>query len=260
MQVQCSHRVRTNDGPFCASQTKRLQIRRADARTRTGDLFITREVPTRKARNEAYVGVILFPANPGHSAQSYRNGGARIVTPFAHILITQKSLLAAGGPRLSLLTTSGVTGRSRYLRSGREQAGITGESREFRSLRCGDFRVHAGASPDLVRDVRGMQGCLGCRLAAPPRDPVVVPGLRQHRHVEEERPGFGRSNRGNPRASTYARPGQVQPTAWRRDRFASRARNESCSPRKGSRRRTCSSTTVRSRRCSSRTCATGRSR
>jgi hypothetical protein len=41
IQVQCSHRVRTNDSPFGASQTKRLQIRRADTRTRTGDPFIT---------------------------------------------------------------------------------------------------------------------------------------------------------------------------------------------------------------------------
>ena len=40
----------------------------------------------------------------------------------------------------------------------------------------------------------------------------------------------------------------------------SRARIASCSPTKGSRSRTCSSTTARSRRCSSRTCATGRSR
>ena len=47
---------------------------------------------------------------------------------------------------------------------------------------------------------------------------------------------------------------------WRRGRSASRARNASCSPTKGSRSRTCSSTTARSRRCSSRTCATGRSR
>ena len=69
------------------------------------------------------------------------------------------------------------------------------------------------------------------------------------------------SGRLGPATARPASPtGQVQRVAWRRGRSASRARNASCSLTKGSRSRTCSSTTARSRRCSSRTCATGRSR
>jgi hypothetical protein len=40
----CSHGVRTCGDDSQPAQTKRLQIKRADARTRTGDPFITSEV------------------------------------------------------------------------------------------------------------------------------------------------------------------------------------------------------------------------
>jgi hypothetical protein len=79
-------------------------------------------------------------------------------------------------------------------------------------LRCGDSRVRAGASAGLARDVRGMQGCLGCQLAAPLRDSVVVPGLRWHRHVGEERPGSG-WGAAEPARGDMRTTGQVQPSA-----------------------------------------------
>jgi hypothetical protein len=53
--------------------------------------------------------------------------------------------------------TSGVTGRSWRLRAEPGSAGIPGTSRAFRPRRCGDWPVLAGASGDLLRDVRGMR-------------------------------------------------------------------------------------------------------
>jgi hypothetical protein len=54
--------------------------------------------------------------------------------------------------------TSGVTGRSWCFRVDRESAGITVMRRSFRTSSCGDYRVQAGASADILRDLRGM-GC-----------------------------------------------------------------------------------------------------
>jgi SAM-dependent methyltransferase len=55
--------------------------------------------------------------------------------------------------------TSGVTGRSWRFRGGRGSAGIPPASRAFRPRPCGDWRVRAGTSGDLVRDERGMGRC-----------------------------------------------------------------------------------------------------
>src|SRR5918996_6475820 len=52
-QGWCSHRVRTNSGPLTTAPWKGLQIERADARTRTGDPFITRGRRLRDGRPRA---------------------------------------------------------------------------------------------------------------------------------------------------------------------------------------------------------------
>ena len=52
--------------------------------------------------------------------------------------------------------TPGATGRSWCNRPGRGYAVICGESRSFRPWACGEWRVPAGASGDLLRDLCGM--------------------------------------------------------------------------------------------------------
>jgi hypothetical protein len=52
--------------------------------------------------------------------------------------------------------TSGVIGRSRPHQADQELPGICSMSRAFLRTACGDYPGSAGASGDLVRDVRGM--------------------------------------------------------------------------------------------------------
>ena len=72
--------------------------------------------------------------------------------------------------------TSGVTGRSWRLRADRGSAGIPGARRCFRPLRCGDSRVPAAVTGDLLRDERGMRRCLNSERDEIRAGAVVVGG------------------------------------------------------------------------------------